>query len=498
MRLQLPSLVCALGLAAPSLAHASAPPEPAEASSQGAASLSLSSSGDLDGQADADGSATTAADDQGASEPEPRVSKWNPRKDQKWIKRWAPEPHMVELGIYGGLFVLNGEHELFEPDAMAPMQGWLPLRKLNPDLGARVGYYPLRFFGVEVEGGAMPSKLDDGSDGGVVPFTVRGHAVAQLGLWSVTPFVLVGAGMLGINNAGPLGDDIDPALHFGGGAKIYLNRWLMLRLDLRDVVSHQLGVDDTFISHNLEAVLGLSVTLNRKNKPPARVEQPEPVVAGPGDRDGDGILDADDQCIDDPETVNGYQDEDGCPESDRDADGYFDEQDTCPDEAGVDPDGCPVKDTDGDGFFDDVDQCIEEPETANGFEDDDGCPDELPDDVVRFSGAIKGITFDTNKATIERTSIPILDEAIRILQQYPSVRIEVSGHTDNRGKQDHNMQLSRERADSVMSYLVGMGIAEDRITTQGFGPDVPIDTNDTKTGRANNRRIEFKVITGKP
>ncbi|WP_181197814.1 OmpA family protein [Enhygromyxa salina] len=485
---------------APSLALAWGPPDDGdsgaepEASGDAGVSGGVSLGGESDAEADASGAATSPTNDQddpAKVEQVEQVEKWNPRSDRPWIKRWAPEPHMLELGVYGGVFLLNGSHELFEPDFTQPMQGWQPLRKLNPDLGARFGYYPIPYFGVEAEGGVMPSKLDDGS--GVVPFTVRGHAVAQLGRWSVTPFVLVGAGMLGVNTSGPLGSDIDPALHFGGGAKIYLNRWVMLRLDLRDVVSHQRGVDNTFISHNLEALLGLSITLNRKNEPQARPEQPE---LAPSDRDGDGFLDPDDQCVDEPETVNGYQDDDGCPESDRDGDGFWDDQDSCPDEAGVAPDGCPINDTDGDGLFDDVDQCIDEPETANGFEDEDGCPDELPDEVKRFTGSIEGITFETDKATIQRSSIKTLDEAVRILQQYPSIRIEIAGHTDSRGKPDHNMKLSRERADSVKTYLVGMGVSEDRITTAGYGPDKPIDTNETRAGRANNRRIEFQVKTG--
>jgi OOP family OmpA-OmpF porin len=511
MRRKIPGLVCALGLVAPALAHAWAPPNDdspasggeaeAEAEAEGggesSGAMSLSGGASLGGGAEADTAADTEADASAAGEAETETDaqprKWNPRKHQPWIKRWAPEPHMVELGIYGGLFLLNRDHELFDPDVTLPQQGWMPLRGPNPDFGLRAGYYPLRFFGIEAEGGAMPSRLDAG--GGVTPFTVRGHAVGQLGLWSVTPFVLVGAGMLGINSSGPLGTDIDPAMHFGGGAKVYINRWLMLRLDVRDVVSHKRGVDNTFISHNLEVLLGLSVTLNRKNRPQGQ-PAPEATPAGPGDRDGDGILDTDDACIDEPETQNGYQDDDGCPESDRDGDSYWDDQDACPDEAGVAPEGCPVGDEDGDGFLDDVDACVSEPETQNGFEDDDGCPDELPEELQSFTGSIKGITFDTNKATIRRSSIPTLDKAVRILGNHPSIRIEVAGHTDSKGAHDHNMDLSRERAESVKSYLVGMGIAEDRIVTKGYGPDVPIDTNETKAGRANNRRIEFRILTG--
>jgi OOP family OmpA-OmpF porin len=492
----IPGLVCALGLMTPALGQAEGPPE-GEGSAEASGGFELSAEGSAEPEAGVETDAAVEADAGAeADAPKPKkTSKWDPRKEQKWIVRWAPEPHMIEVGIYGGLFKLNGDHELFRPDPMLPQQGYLPLRKLNPDFGLRLGWYPIRFFGIEAEGGAMPSKLEGG--GGVVPFTVRGHAVGQLGLWSITPFVLVGAGMLGINSSGPLGSDIDPALHFGGGVKFYLNRWVMLRVDARDVVTHKLGPENTFVSHNLEVLLGLSVTLNRKNKKPEPEPEPEPEVEPlPGDRDGDGLLDTVDTCPDDPETVNGYLDEDGCPESDRDGDTFWDEQDTCPDEAGVAPDGCPVRDQDGDGFLDDVDSCVDQPETVNGFEDNDGCPDTLPDAVARFTGAIKGITFDTNKSTIKRTSMPVLDEAVRVLTDHPSLRIEIIGHTDNQGTHEHNMELSAARADSVKSYLVGMGIGEDRIVTSGKGPDEPIDTNDTKEGRTNNRRIEFKIITG--
>jgi outer membrane protein OmpA-like peptidoglycan-associated protein len=399
---------------------------------------------------------------------------------------------LAEVGVYGGVFLLNRDHELFEPRAELPLQGWQALRGLNPDFGVRVGYYAFRFVGFEAEGGVMPSRLDDGSS--ALPFTLRGHVVGQLGLWSVTPFVLFGGGMLGINSDGPLGTDIDPAVHFGGGVKIFVNRWVMFRVDLRDVVSHKLGPDNTFISHNFEGLFGLSIVLNRRNTPtPQQVADDQPID---DDRDRDGILNRYDECIDVPENINGYQDTDGCPEQDSDGDGYWDDQDSCPQQAGVDPDGCPIGDSDGDGLFDDVDKCVSEPETDNGFQDDDGCPDELPDEVKRFTGNIKGITFDTNKATIRRDSIPVLDEAVRILLQYPDIRIEIAGHTDNQGKHDHNMQLSKDRADSVKSYLVGMGVADDRVETVGRGPDVPIDSNETKPGRANNRRIEFRMLGG--
>nr|WP_255216389.1 OmpA family protein [Pseudenhygromyxa sp. WMMC2535] len=414
------------------------------------------------------------------------------RKDIPWIRRWAPEANTGEIGIYGGVLLLSADHELFEPDLDQDDQGFRPLRRVNPDLGLRIGYYPLRFFGLEAEGGVAPSRVDDGQ--GVMPFMVRGQVVGQLGLWSVTPFVLVGGGLIGVRSAREaLGDDVDPALHFGGGVKFYLDRWVSLRLDVRDVVSNRRGVEQTFEAHNLEALLSLSIVLGRSR---AQRKSTPPPPDEPRDSDGDGIFDDVDQCVDDPETVNGFEDEDGCPEQDRDGDGFWDAQDACPDEAGVEPDGCPIRDTDGDGIFDDVDQCVEEPETENGFEDADGCPDALPEAVERFNGSIKGITFETNEAIIKRSSLPALDEAVRTLTKYPDVRIEISGHTDSKGARDHNMDLSRRRAESVASYLIGMGVAEDRITTVGYGPDVPVDSNATREGRANNRRIEFRVLKG--
>jgi OOP family OmpA-OmpF porin len=291
-------------------------------------------------------------------------------------------------------------------------------------------------------------------------YTVRGHLVAQLGLGSITPFVLVGAGGLGV--ASPrevLGNDIDPALHFGGGLKFYLNRWVMLRLDVRDIVSYKQGVDEVFESHNLEALLGLGFTFGRKKDKDA-----------PRDRDGDG---------------------------------YWDTRDACPDEAGVAPDGCPIPDTDGDGFLDPDDSCIPDPETRNGYLDSDGCPDEVPREVTRFVGVIKGITFDTDEATIRRSSLPILDEAVKVLSEYKDIRIEIAGHTDDTGERDHNLDLSKRRAEAVKKYLVDNGIDEGRIVTTGYGPDRPLepiadgDTKATKKKkRANNRRTEFTIVTG--
>ena len=144
----------------------------------------------------------------------------------------------------------------------------------------------------------------------------------------------------------------------------------------------------------------------------------------------------------------------------------------------------PPKDTDGDGITDDLDKCPTEPETKNGFEDADGCPDELPAEVAKFTGAIKGIQFDFGKATIQKGSQKLLDEAADVLMKHVHLRLEISGHTDNVGARDANIKLSEDRANAVKDYLVSKSIDAGRITMRGAGPDEPIAENDSRGPRA--------------
>lgn len=216
------------------------------------------------------------------------------------------------------------------------------------------------------------------------------------------------------------------------------------------------------------------------------------------DSDGDTIPDKDDKC---PFAGRaGYIDEFGCS-PDRDGDTVPDYADLCPDEGGrVDRNGCPVKlDSDGDGFLDEVDKCPYEPETFNGFEDDDGCPDSDPDALVELSeGKInikEQVFFETSKAVIKSESFELLNQVASLLIDNPHIgNVTVEGHTDSRGKYKYNVKLSQDRADSVMNYLINRGVDASRLNAIGYGPDRPIDTNDTKEGRARNRRVEFVVL----
>jgi outer membrane protein OmpA-like peptidoglycan-associated protein len=107
---------------------------------------------------------------------------------------------------------------------------------------------------------------------------------------------------------------------------------------------------------------------------------------------------------------------------------------------------------------------------------------------------LKNIFFDTDKYDLKEESRSELARLIQLLKGNAGIHIEISGHTDNQGSDDHNLVLSRNRAKAVYDYLILNGISNARLSYSGFGLTRPIDTNDTEQGRANNRRTEFKVV----
>jgi outer membrane protein OmpA-like peptidoglycan-associated protein len=249
-----------------------------------------------------------------------------------------------------------------------------------------------------------------------------------------------------------------------------------------------------------------------------------------GDRDGDGYLDPEDKCPDDPETWNAHEDEDGCPDDpDTDGDGIPDSKDSCvlepEDKDGyLDEDGCPEIDNDLDGILDDADKCKNDPEDPDGYEDQDGCPDldndadtvaDLDDMCPNEPGPPGGdrpgcpkkpalavitdteikilqqIHFAFDKDVIRPESFPIVDAVAEILKQNPKVKIEVQGHTDNKGSAAYNLGLSGRRAASVMRALISRGVDKNRLRSKGYGMTRPIVPNDTEQNRALNRRSQF-------
>jgi outer membrane protein OmpA-like peptidoglycan-associated protein len=404
-----------------------------------------------------------------------------------------------EVGLFGGVVWLSDNHALYARDQQ-------PLNTA-PEMGARVAYFPVPFLGGELEGAAGRSKTDSGDPADI--WTVRAHAVAQLPGSAVVPFALLGGGVLGAGS-NVTGADSDKLFHFGAGVKVALDDFLGLRLDLRDNLTQKVAASSGTLTHSPEVTLGLTFTLD----PSSHAAPP----AAPADADGDGLADAADKCPTEPGPAP-----EGCPPAkDSDSDGIYDERDGCPNEAGPMPTGCPDRDTDHDcvpvpqdkcpeapglptdgcpdpdadhdGIKGDLDKCPTQPETANGFEDGDGCPDTLPEKIKKYSGVVPGIEFDLGRATIRPASRPTLDEAASVLKEYAALRIAISGHTDNVGDRLNNVDLSKARAESVKAYLVQQGIDAARIETRGAGPDEPIADNKLEVGRQKNRRIEFKLI----
>ncbi len=216
------------------------------------------------------------------------------------------------------------------------------------------------------------------------------------------------------------------------------------------------------------------------------------------DDDKDGIEDVDDECRLDPEDKDGFEDKDGCPDTDNDKDGIADENDQCRDKAEdedgfEDSDGCPELDNDGDGYLDTEDGCTNAPETFNSYLDRDGCPDQIPDDLAEFAGAIPAIQFKVDSSILLSKSKPVLDKAARVLNKYPDLGVEIQGHASSEGNDEYNLRLSQERTEVVREYLISRGVDPDRLRARGYGETQPVATNDTEEGRTQNRRVEFKL-----
>jgi len=177
---------------------------------------------------------------------------------------------------------------------------------------------------------------------------------------------------------------------------------------------------------------------------------------------------------------------------DADGDGVPDHLDKCPDTPrGVEVDavGCPI-DSDGDGVPDYLDKC---PGTPRGVPvDDTGCPI-AGIEVAGDEWFVRGqVLFDVNRNTIKPEAAEILLRVANFLRKNQQYVVEIQGNTDSTGPLAWNMQLSEKRADAVKSYMVANGVAADRLTTKGFGPNEPLAPNNTAEGRAKNRRVDFK------
>ncbi len=457
----------------------------------------------------------------------------------------APRAGLFEAGVFGGLHVINSDNEL----GNAAGGTWAPTSAML--LGLRLGYNLSAALAVEGELDYEASTFANTNAGASILGFRVGVRYSLMTDSALRPFLHASAGSLSLleGQAGSSVADTDAHYSLGLGAVYDLNIHWALRGDLRYVA---VPGNESKLTHDVMILLGLQWTpgaeipdsdgdgindVEDKCKDQAEDKDgfadvdgcPEPDNDNDGladaadrcpleaetrngyldddgcpdnDQDGDGIGDGDDKCPDKAEDKDGFQDGDGCPEPDNDKDGILDASDKCPlkaeDKDGFeDADGCPEPDNDKDGVGDGVDKCPNEAETANGFDDGDGCPDTVPEKVAKsFSGAMEGINFETGSAKIKASSNKVLDKAHAILAEFESVRIEIGGHTDNVGDGEANRKLSQDRADSVKNYMVAKGIAADRVVAKGYGDSVSVADNATPKGRAANRRIEFRVLTG--
>lgn len=157
-------------------------------------------------------------------------------------------------------------------------------------------------------------------------------------------------------------------------------------------------------------------------------------------------------------------------------------------------------DRDNDGIFDKDDKCPDVMEDYDGVEDDDGCPEDedTPRDLVIDKGGelvtLQPIEFEFDKAVLRRSAFPILDAVVKALNDNPDIAlVEVQGHTDEQGPAAYNLDLSNRRAATVRTYLVDHGIADTRLTSQGYGETAPVDPSHTQAAYALNRRVAFLI-----
>ena len=197
------------------------------------------------------------------------------------------------------------------------------------------------------------------------------------------------------------------------------------------------------------------------------------------DSNGDGVVDSQDQCPNVRGTVN------GCP--DADGDGVIDSMDACPNTAG-NVNGCP--DSDGDGVLDKDDTC---PQTA-GIAANNGCP-EIKEEVKKvLELAVKNIQFNSGSDVLRTGAYSSLNQVAELMKEDDTFRLKLSGYTDNTGRAETNLALSDKRAKAVKAYLEGQGVAASRLTAMGYGIANPVADNNTREGRAANRRVELEIV----
>lgn len=317
---------------------------------------------------------------------------------------------------------------------------------------------------------------------------------------------------------------VGASMHGGSYFGAYVPAGLGLQFNLGNSESflfteatYRVPVTNNINNYNINYSLGFGSPLTEA-KVPVKVEPPlPPKKEEPKDSDKDGITDDVDKCP----TVAGVAKYNGCPIPDTDKDGINDDEDKCPTVAGVAKyKGCPVPDTDKDGINDEEDKCKDVPGLAryqgcpipdtdkDGINDEEdkcptvagtaknnGCPVITEEKKKVVELAAKNIYFATGSAVISTKSYKSLDAVVALLKETENATLglDISGHTDNTGKEPNNVKLSQARVNAVKAYLAKKGIAAERVKAEGFGSSKPVADNKTAAGRALNRRVELAL-----
>ncbi len=245
---------------------------------------------------------------------------------------------------------------------------------------------------------------------------------------------------------------------------------------------------------------GLRASVDKCPNEPEDIDQFQDEDGCPDlDNDQDQVPDAKDKCPMEREDLDKYDDLDGCPDPDNDGDGIADSGDQCPQEAEdldkfQDQDGCPESDNDKDGILDAQDKCPNKPETVNGKQDDDGCPD-TGESAIMVSAdkldLLEPISFKAGTATFDKKATNLLGQVAATLRANPDiVKVRITCHVDPTKNPDKDQSLSEDRANAVREWLIKWGISPGRVDVRGFGGKKPLKQG----GGAINDRIELIIL----
>jgi hypothetical protein len=415
----------------------------------------------------------------------------------------------IELGGFAGTHIFSTHSELGVPDGPSE-----PSPEDGLGFGPRLGVSVWKHLNIEAELALVPTGTRGATKCGgstsvqcpdLMVIEWRAHAIWHFthGKSKWRPFALLGGGALTVSSSNPdvVHTDTDLSWEAGVGVKYALEKDLGLRADVRVMLPPSSAGKGVTVDY--EAWFGVYATFGRPKPAPKKKEEdvakdtaPAPVDPDP---DHDGVIGAADKCPTEAGVAKaGGVTPDGCPEKDTDGDGVPDSVDQCPTKAaktddGCDhdsdgdgvydsvdqcvavaahtDDGCPLKDRDNDGIADDSDKCPEVPETLNGWQDSDGCPDAVPADLMKVLGPVP-VKWDKNDAIVGTRA---LDAIVDTVAKDKDAKLTVRGI-------DATAEAAASHAAAVKAYFVAKGIAADRLLES------------TATDAKTKGRVELELV----